>query len=345
MKVALATHQATAILRGGPRTQVLQTAAELQRLGHQVRLFDALSEIRRGDVDLVHIFGAGMGTYHLARALHLQRIPVVLSPIYLTRRPPWQVRMMTGAERFVRQIYPAFWTDYAMIAEMCAWAAAVAPNTQEEASLFHKAFGVPTERLAVIPNGVEERFRSGDSRLFEEKYGRKGFILSVGHIAPPRKNVPRLVEALESIYRPAVIIGRVEETREAKAVLERSQRNPRLLILDHIGHDSEMLVSAYAACDTFVLPSLYETPGIAVLEAGLAGAKVVVTPHGGPREYFGAHAEYVNPYSVEDIRRGIRTALDRPRDSALSEHIAGRYLWRHVAVRTAEVYAEVVAAR
>ena len=342
MKVALATHQATAILRGGPRTQVLQTAAELQRLGHQVRLFDALTQISRGDVDLVHIFGAGMGTYHLARALHLQKIPVVLSPIYLTRRPPWQVRMMTGAEQLVRRIYPAFWTDYAMIAEMCAWAAMVAPNTQEEAALFHEAFGVPTERLAVIPNGVEERFRSGDPRLFEEKYGRRGFILSVGHIAPSRKNVLRLVEALESIDRPAVIIGRVEETREAKAVLERSQHNPRLLILDHVDHDSEMLASAYAGCDTFVLPSLFETPGIAALEAGLAGAKVVVTPHGGPRQYFGARAEYVDPYSVEDIRRGIRAALDRPRDGALSEHIANRYLWRHVAARTAEVYARLV---
>jgi len=341
MKVALATHQATAILRGGPRTQVLQTAEELGRLGHQVRLFDAFTQVRRGDFDLVHIFGAGMGTYHLARALHLQQIPIVVTPIYLTRRPPWLVRLLTSAEQLVRTAYPAFWTDYAMISEMCAWAAIVAPNTQEEAKLFHEAFQVPAEKLAVIPNGVEDRFGNVGPQAFIESHRMKDFVLSVGHIAPARKNVMRLVEALEGIDRPAVIIGRVEETREAKAVLDRSRQNPRLVILEHVDHESNLLPSAYAACDTFVLPSLFETPGIAALEAGLAGAKVVITPHGGPREYFGDHAEYVNPYSVNDIRRGIQAALDRPKDTSLSTHIAGRYLWRHVAERTAEVYASL----
>jgi glycosyltransferase involved in cell wall biosynthesis len=343
MKIALATHQATAILRGGPRTQVLQTAAELQRLGHEVRLFDSFTEVRKGEVDLVHVFGAGLGTYHLARALHLQRIPMVVSPIYLTRRPAWQVRTLRAVESAVRRVYAAFWTDYAMVAEMCDWAEVVAPNTEVEAALFHDAFGVSVEKLAVIPNGVEERFRAADPKPFTDRYGRSGFILSVGHIAPARKNVMRLVQALEGIDRDAVIIGRVEETRDAADVLARSQRNPRLLILDHLDHDGDLLASAYAACDTFVLPSLFETPGIAALEAGLSGAKVVITPHGGPREYLGSYAEYVNPYDVADIRRGIRAALVRSRDSALAEHIAGRYLWKHVARRTEEVYARVLA--
>lgn len=343
MKIALATHQATAILRGGPRTQVLQTALELQRLGHEVRLFDAFTEVRKGDVDLVHIFGAGLETYHLARALHRQGIPIVVSPIYITRRPAWQVRSLRAVESALRKVYPAFWTDYATIAEMCSWARVVAPNTKEEADLFHAAFDVPVDRLAVVPNGVEERFRSADAHLFTQRYGRSGFILSVGHIAPARKNVLRLVEALEGIDRQAVIIGRVEESREASEVLVRSQQNPRLLILDHIEHESDLLASAYAACDTFVLPSLFETPGIAALEAGLSGAKVVVTPHGGPREYFGSLAEYVNPYDVADIRRGIQAALARPRDGALAEHIAGRFLWKHVAQRTEAVYAKALA--
>jgi glycosyltransferase involved in cell wall biosynthesis len=250
---------------------------------------------------------------------------------------------LRAVESAVRRVYAAFWTDYAMVAEMCDWAEVVAPNTEVEAALFHDAFGVSVEKLAVIPNGVEERFRAADPKPFTDRYGRSGFILSVGHIAPARKNVMRLVQALEGIDRDAVIIGRVEETRDAADVLARSQRNPRLLILDHLDHDGDLLASAYAACDTFVLPSLFETPGIAALEAGLSGAKVVITPHGGPREYLGSYAEYVNPYDVADIRRGIRAALVRSRDSALAEHIAGRYLWKHVARRTEEVYARVLA--
>ena len=103
-----------------------------------------------------------------------------------------------------------------------------------------------------------------------------------------------------------------------------------------------MLASAYAAARLFVLPSLFETPGIAALEAGLAGSGVVITPHAGTRDYFGDHAVYVDPYSVADIRRGIREGLSRERNRELSSHIASRFLWKYVAEGTIEVYNRVL---
>ena len=99
-----------------------------------------------------------------------------------------------------------------------------------------------------------------------------------------------------------------------------------------------MLASAYAACDVFALPSLFETPGIAALEAGLAGAKIVITPHGGTKEYFGEMATYVEPLEVRSIRDGIREALEAKKDLRLRDHIAGHFLWKHVAEKTREVY-------
>jgi glycosyltransferase involved in cell wall biosynthesis len=99
-----------------------------------------------------------------------------------------------------------------------------------------------------------------------------------------------------------------------------------------------MLASAYAACDVFVLPSLFETPGIAALEAGLAGAKLVITPHGGTMEYFGGRAVYCDPRSVDSIHDGIVRALQAPRDNGLREHIRAHYLWDEVARQTHGVY-------
>ena len=343
MRVALLTHPATSVLRGGPRIQLEQTARELQALGIEVRQITGENQLTKQDVDLVHIFGAGMGTYHLARALHLSSIPIVLSPIYITRRSPLQVRTIRSVDTIMRRVMPGFWTDYGMIAEMCSWASLVAPNTEEEGQLFQKAFGVPAERIMTVPNGVEERFRHGDPELFVRTYGIRNFILNVGHIGPARKNVGRLIEALEGMQEPAVIIGRIEETAEAQALVARAQQNGNLTVLDHIDHGSEMLASAYAASRLFVLPSLFETPGIAALEAGLAGSRIVITPHGGTKEYFGDHARYVDPYSVSDIRRGIRDGLSTPPGPALSEHIASRYLWKHVAQRTAALYNRVIA--
>jgi glycosyltransferase involved in cell wall biosynthesis len=122
-----------------------------------------------------------------------------------------------------------------------------------------------------------------------------------------------------------------------------AKRNPRITLIDGLPNDSPMLASAYAACDTFVLPSLYETPGIAALEAGLAGAKIVITPYGGTTEYFGESAVYVEPGSVSSIRDGIRMALARQRDGRLRDRIRSRYLWSSVASQTKAAYERVIA--
>jgi glycosyltransferase involved in cell wall biosynthesis len=113
-------------------------------------------------------------------------------------------------------------------------------------------------------------------------------------------------------------------------------------MLDNISHESDLLASAYAACDVFVLPSLYETPGIAALEAALAGAKIVITGIGGTKEYFGQYAEYVEPTSVELIHHGITTALNKVSNNALREHVRREFLWERVAEKTVQVYRKVV---
>jgi glycosyltransferase involved in cell wall biosynthesis len=117
-----------------------------------------------------------------------------------------------------------------------------------------------------------------------------------------------------------------------------AKKNPQLKIIEYLPNDSGLLASAYAACDTFVLPGLFETPGIAALEAGLAGAKLVVTKHGGTTDYFRNDAEYVEPSSVESIRDGILKSLEKPKDAGLREHIRREFVWGRVGDKLRSVY-------
>ncbi len=343
MKICFASYQAVMLLRGGPRTQIFQTKRCLEHFGVHVSLFDSWQELKKNDIDLVHIFGANIATYHLARVLRLQGIPFVVTPIFYTRRSMAVVKMSLAADKLVRKFVRGFWSDYAVIAEMCRWAKAVLPNTTEESLLYTEAFNVPPERMMVVPNGVEKRFYFARPQMFSKRFGVRNFILNVGHIGPERKNLLRLVQSLEGIDRQAVIIGRVERSDAAKEILDRAKKNPRLKILESIPHSSDLLASAFAACDVFVLPSLFETPGLAALEAGLAGAKIVITPHGGTKDYFGQQAEYVDPYSVNSIRQGVQGALKKSRDSALRERIRKEFLWERVAEKTKAVYEKVLA--
>jgi glycosyltransferase involved in cell wall biosynthesis len=342
MNVLFATSQATALTRGGVRTQVFQTKEALENLGVHVTLFDIWRDFHAHEYDLVHIFSANMATYHFARAVKTQGLPLVISPVFYTNRTATVVQNVIKVDKFLSRHVRGLWTDYGLISEMCHWAEAITPNTAEEGKLFIDAFGIPEKKLTVVPNGVEERFGHATGALFEREYGIKNFILSVGHIGPDRKNYLRLIEALEGVDHPAVIIGRQEDSPSGRACLERASRNPRLLILDAIPHDSMLLASAYAACDVFVLPSQFETPGIAALEAGLAGAKIVITPVGGTKNYFGDDAIYVEPDSIESIREGIRTALKNKKESVLRTKIKKEFLWEKVGEKTKQVYKTIL---
>jgi glycosyltransferase involved in cell wall biosynthesis len=341
VKVLLAGYQAVSILRGGPATQIRKTAAYLGTAGIEAHLFDPWAAWEK--VDLFHLFSAGIGTYHLAREIHALGVPLVVSPITYSRHEPAFVRGSLKVTRVLQKIGPGFWSDYALAADICSWAGRVVPNTRAEADLVTGGLGVPEERIRVIPNGVDARFGQGDPSLFKKRYGLERFILNVGHIGHARKNVLGLIRALSTIDHPAVIIGRIIKGEYGDACVREAAKHRHIVLIDGLENSSDMLASAYAACDVFVLPSQFETPGIAALEAGLAGAKVVITKFGGTREYFGDMAVYVEPGSTASIRDGILRALGSQRDNRLREHIRKNFLWEHVAARTAAAYRELLA--
>ncbi len=338
MKVCVAGYQSVSILHGGPNTQIRGTAEHLRRHGVRVSYFDPWKPFGKSTFDLVHLFAANLGTFHLARELHTLGVPMVVSPIIYSRHSPAAIRLFLGATRIMQKAAKGVWSDYIFASEICRWADRVVPNSLAEAEIVVRGLGAEAAHVTVVPNGVEKRFEHASPALFKKKYGLDRFILNVGHTGHGRKNVLRLIRALATIDHPAVIIGRIIRGPYGDACVREAERNKHILLIDGLDHNSPLLASAYAACDTFVLPSLFETPGIAALEAGLAGAKIVITPYGGPREYFGTMAEYVEPESVESIRAGILNALARPRTGDLKAHIRKNYLWENVGAKTADVY-------
>jgi glycosyltransferase involved in cell wall biosynthesis len=266
---------------------------------------------------------------------------MITSPIFFTQRSAVSIRTALAVERALKRLRSGIWTDYGYTRQICEWSRALLPNTSDEARLIEQGLGIQPEKISVVPNGVRPGFEFGDPALFKKKYGIENFILNVGHIGPARKNILNLIRALRTIDSPAVIIGKVIG-REGELCMREAAENKRLLIIPGLENDSELLASAYAACDVFALPSLFETPGIAALEAALAGAKIAITPHGGTREYFGAMAHYANPRSVESIRSAITAALNEKRNDALRLHIKKEYLWSKVAEKTLGVYQKIL---
>lgn len=334
MRIVFGSYQAITILEGGVKTQVFALKKELEKLGIEVLLFDSWQQYK--DIDAVHLFCAHLGTYHLAKSIQALNIKLIMTPVFYSKRSINFIRSVLSLSKFLSKfgvVYP-----YLVAHELCTMANIVAPNTQKECELITKGLTIDHSKIKLLPNGVDERFYYAEPSLFINKYGMKDFILYVGHIGWQRKNLLRLLKICQQFDVPMVLIGKIINNEYGKRCLEFIRSRKNTLLITDIEHSDPILSSAYAACDTLVLPSYYETPGLVALEAGLAGAKIVITKYGGTDEYFKGYVQYLEPRSSNSIKQAIEKSLSQKKNSELKEHIKNNYLWSHAAEKLVKIY-------
>jgi glycosyltransferase involved in cell wall biosynthesis len=329
---------------GGGENQAILTARYLEDIGVEVRPFvpwtDRLERSR-----LIHLFGMSREGLELARLARLRGVPLALSPICWV-----EPRAMAEASDSLQIAWQrARWATKELVPRWPCWrrelldlADVILPNSEAEARQLARYFGADRRKVRVVPNGVEERFAGADPTAFRAVVGLSDFVLYVGRIEP-RKNVLRLIQATRMAGLPLVVIGDPVPGHQAYAEACRRAGGGAVHWLPRIEHDDPTLASAFAAARVFALPSWFETPGLAALEAALAGAAVVLTPLGCTREYFGDRVSYARPDRVREIARQLRTAWDKGPDLTLSPLVRSRYLWPVVARRTGDAYDQIAA--
>ena len=340
MNVGIAAPLSIAGVTGGVRTQVFQTMAQLQNLGVNVEMIRA--DQSHFDYDLVHIFTASPDTLGIAKTVRDAGIKLVVSPVFFSTRSARIISASLSIEKLLTKLGSGIRSDFGIKSQICHWADQVLPNTESELALVRDGFGIKSEKLLKIPNGVESRFADASPELFMQNHFKKDFVLFAGQAGAPRKNVKLLLQAAPHINGSIVIIGDFYDTHYSHECVRLAQKVDNVLLIETQEHDSPLLESAYAACKVFALPSLYETPGIAAMEAGLTGANIVITSEGGTREYFGNHAQFISPKSVTGLVSAVNKALELERNVALKPHILEKYTWEIVAQKTLHVYRQLL---
>lgn len=231
---------------------------------------------------------------------------------------------------------------------------AVSEITREHVMHYLK---VEPDRVATVYSGVDDVFRRAlpAERLEEirKKYSLpERFLLYAGAIYPP-KNFTRLVRAYAQVG-PAEGLPLVVAGGENRFLSERELQEPGALgIADWVRWpgwvEQEDLVGFYVLAEALLLPSIFESCGLPVLEAMAAGCPVVTADRYGTKELAEGAAVLVDPESVESIATGIRRVLheDDLRTRLLK---AGRersrdFTWRRCALGTIEVLERVGARR
>ncbi len=317
---------------GGAEVQAIETANAVRRLGVDVEI---LSPLTRDLGDIVHAFGPYDSYWSTLVHCKNSNIPFALSTIFF-RNYRNKLQIFQDRLRAKRRHNPMN-----HIKRLMRESSVLLPNTEAESELVRDVFLREPRKTVVIPNGAEERFFDGDPELFRARFGISGpFVLNVARIET-RKNQLNLIRALKGTGIKLVVIGKDLKNEYSAAC--KAEAGENVVFIDPIPHEDPLLASAYAAAKVFALPSKLETPGIAAIEAGLAGAKVVVTPNGGTKEYFLDYAQYPDVSSPDDIRKKIEFAWnDDSSRMNFRQHLLQNFTWDAVARKTLVVYEDLL---
>lgn len=367
-RAALVLHGVERAALGGPSVRVPETARVLAGEGIRAEVHWSNAP-DLADVDVVHGFniwttGTAVG---LARRVRRHDRPFVFSPILLELRDRdhWAIDIpnvfrrsssvaeVDGLLDALREKYawlaqrgalPEPSPDYAeRLREIGALSDGFIFLSEKEKAL-SAAFGTLPPVHRVVRNPVDaEKFGSGDPALFREEFGLEDYVLTVGRIES-RKNQLLLAYALNGTGIPLVIVGHsVEPDYEA---LVRKVAGDNVVFAGRMEPGSPRLLSALAGARVFTLPSFCEGAPLAALEAGAAGANMVLSGRSGESEYFGAFARYCDPTDPRSIKAAILEAWANPfseeQRSALKAHVRTAFSWERYARETAEVYEEAV---
>lgn len=355
---------------GGDIVQAQKTGEYLEKLGVEVDVSDELTPDLRG-YDIVHLFVLKEYFYeNYARYENARKKDkcIVLSPVYWKTRnfftllseanlvhwkekvyykiPNGVIRQMTSnivngtltgdlCRTYVENLgHSLCWKSQQV--ELLKSCDMILPNSVTEMESIMRDFGISNRnQYFVVPNGADKILVHSNGRSFESRYGFRDFVMCAGRIEP-EKNQLSLIRAVKGSGRKLVLIGSTKTTMLGYYRKCIEEADGDVLFIPWM-RDVE-LASAYGAAKVHALPSWRETPGLASLEAGLAGCNIVTTTIGSTQEYFGGYAWYCQPDSIDSIRRALDEAFSAPRSDALRRHILENFTWEKTAEKTRQAY-------
>ncbi len=196
-----------------------------------------------------------------------------------------------------------------------------------------EAAGIGSDRLRHVPHGVDATVASAaDVDRVRARHDLPAqFVLFVGTIEP-RKNLERLVQAVAHLDEPLpLVIAGADGWGGVAATLGRTSVETRFLGFV----DDRDLPGLYAAATVFAYPSVWEGFGMPVAEAMVQGTPVITSRGTSTAEVAGGAAVLIDPLDVDDIARGLTTALgDRDRLHVVGRARAAEMTWEAATAAT-----------
>ena len=327
-----------ALVRGhGVVAQAQYQAEALESIGHTVDLLNPWQWQDIKDLDVLHFF-APSALYPALndRFPNQHRTLVAYSPIIDSNQSftAYRLAATLGSLSSRLMTIPGIGRSQAQHSDL------VICRSQHERRRAIESLRVSSAKVEIVLNGcTEPRKLDVDAGSAVNSLDLpKDFVLHISAFTQERKNVLRLAQAAAELGYPLVIAGRATDGPILDELEQRIKKGQRIILLGFV--DEATKAALYSLCKVFCLPSHHEGTGLVAVEAASYGTNLVITKNGGPPDYFLEMAEYVDPFDLADITRGLAAAWARPKDDRLKRHLMGTLTWEHSARSLADVYSK-----
>ena len=218
------------------------------------------------------------------------------------------------------------------------------------------AFGLPQDKLVMVPNGVDAeaytKVGNDDLSRFRSKFAlpEEKIVLFVGRLVH-EKGVHVLVNAvsrvLEKVNAKFIIVGNGYMKEQLSNIVKNMGFAHKVMFTGFV--DDETLKKLQKCADVSVVPSLFEPFGIVAIEAMAAKSPVVVSDTGGLSEIVEHNVTGVKVYAdnPESLAWGITKVLTDDsyanwlRNNAYKK-IQEKYDWNKIAQQTKTMYNSIL---
>jgi len=300
---------------------------------YMISIFIAFIRIRKEYLDLIHAhvyFPAGIMAIILGKIF---KLPVIIEEHAEIVDKYRQYNVWKKLKDFVRVKLAKFTLNKAQLLVI------VSKSLQEHI----ESFGIKS-RCKIVPNVVNMRFFSQTPK---NKDGKKRIIF-IG-ILTPRKGIPYLLDAIKIVISKRKdffldIVGNGPFIGDYKRMAE--ELDITEVVKFHGKITDVKKLKLLQTSDFMVLPSLYESFGVVLIEAMACGKPVITTLSGGQKEFVNKdNGILVPPKDSEALAEAIDYMLDHYSDYSpekISRYVLERFSPKVVGRQLHETYLEVI---
>jgi glycosyltransferase involved in cell wall biosynthesis len=343
-------------IQGGDTVQILKTAEALRKLNVEIDLkLCNEKNILYSGYKFIHFFNIRP----VDMMLHIKKsnLPYVVSTIYVDHAKPAAQKaegtrdrilnlFSSDAQEYIKTMAKAILGKEKIVSHSYIWklhrrsvrwtlknATELLPNSENEYKRLVSTYGVE-KKYTVIPNAADiEMFKYCREDIMTKD---NSMVLCVARIEQ-RKNQLNLIKALNGTHFQLYIIGNPAPNHTGYYNECKRISSSNVHFIEAIAQ--EELVQYYKKAKVHVLPSWFETTGLASLEALFCGCNIVVTQYGDTGDYFDiADFVYCDPESVISIRQAVEQAASMEIDTRLIDLAMDKYNWEKTAEKTLSVY-------